>query len=1035
MTEFFADMPILTLIVKFMVASTVLLGTVWFLEKTKVINTPDLAELAWKLAIAGSFIALLPVGDWISTPITIQDARTSELARQFNEGRPLLSVALPGADAASEKGLPRNNAVPSKDLPDTILPQSETTSAGVSAPSNADSSQKLPDLPPAAPAYQGPVTNSETHIKTEEIQAVDFLEEMATLRTKDFVFLGWAVIAALAALTLTFAYMVAVKALGSRVRVTAEDEANRTLREICEKADIRHVPYLSRSSDLKSPVCLPRREICLPDWAFDDLPKEELRSLLAHEVGHMVRRDPLMLMFLQMLSRLFFFQPLFILARKRLTDLAELAADEWAARQLADARSVAAALYTCATKIHEDRQIQWGLAMAGNKSMLKTRVERLIGADSLPFQQSGRLAKGAVTVGVLAVTLGLPSIQFADALSAGHPQELVLSDWPMVMDQDAPALRQHWEELNRERTVALAQLDTVEQQELIKLKAKLGALGLDKNLKIAEPLKAIESLSVTQVVILDAVAREKTTLAPKEIEKIEALVEEANARAREHTMELSVKVQEIEEQFFTIAQEFEELGEREFLASSEWQAIISETEARRSEAAERVHAHAHKLASANEKFHRESDKEGIHHSIQSRDNSGNMVWSNNGYTVKASWEGEFRISDDDRRIEWVEQGGEVKLQTKGKGAKRSIRIENDGDGKLDVRYQINGKRQNLDKQTLDKDGERWLAKTLLVLLRGTGLNAEERVARMLKKSGPDAVIREMQQIESDYVVRLYSGHLVNQSHLTNRQINKLLTRLQRIDSDYELRLALTNLFQLDSIDSRVMPWVLNAAKTIDSDYELRLLLSPYLARFGVNDGTIKVVLDLAREMDSDYEMRLLLTQAMDDNTIGEKNLEKFVKIATSNIDSDYELRLLLSSVAGQYGRSEKATRLVVNALNEIDGDYERRLLLTMIVDEGAFDRGGWLAVIKAARDIDGDYEKRLALAAIKGRMPRDKKISAAYDAAVKSIDSDYERGLLTADKGKPESRKGDRKRANTLRSQTGAIITAPRRTTAEAIAN
>ncbi len=1030
MIDFFADMPILTLIVKFMVASTVLLGAVWLLEKTKIINTPDLAELAWKLAIAGSFVALLPVGDWVTSPITIDGERTTELARKFNESRPFLDEA-PSVSAdfrAADEQLVQQEITPLAD----IMQQSETTSAGLSSPSGADSSKRLPDVPSAAPAYQSPVTNSETHIKTEEIPAIGLWEEMATLRTKDFVFLGWAVIAALAAFTLTFAYMIAVKALGSRVRVTAEDEANRTLREICEKADIRHVPYLSRSSDIKSPVCLPRKEICLPDWAFDDLPKEELRSLLAHEVGHMVRRDPLMLMFLQMLSRLFFFQPLFILARKRLTDLAELAADEWAARQLADARSVAAALYTCATKIQENRQIQWGLAMAGNKSMLKTRVERLIGADTLPFEQSGRLAKGAVIAGVLAVTLGLPSIQFADALSTGHPyQELALSDWPMVMDQDAPALRQKWETLDRERTVALERLKTVEQQELAKLKMTLGELGLDKNLKITEPLKAVESLSGTQIVILDAVAREKTTLAPKEIEKIEALVEEANVRAREHTMALSVKVQQIEEQFFQIAQEFEELGESEFLASHDWQAVISETEARVAEAAARVQAQAEKLVFAGKESRRTSDKQGMRRSIQSDDRSGSMLWSSDGYTVNASWEGLFRLSEDDRRIEWIEPGGEVKLETKGNGAKRRIRIENDGDGKLEVRYQVNG----IKRQSLDKDGERWLAETLLVLIRGTGLNAEERVARMLKKSGPDAVIAEMQQINSDYVVRLYSSHLVDQSHLNNRQINKLLTRLQRIDSDYELRLALTKLFQLDSLDSRVMPRILIAAKTIDSDYELRLLLSPYLARFGVNDGTIKVVLDLAREMDSDYEMRLLLTQAMDDNTISEKNLEKFVRIATSNIDSDYELRLLLSSVADQYGRSKKATRLVVNALDEIGGDYERRLLLTMIVGEGSFDRGGWLAVIKAAKNIDGDYEKRLALAAIKGRMPRDKRVKDAYDAAVQSIDSDYERGLLTAGIEKPEIRKGNRKEANVLRSQAGAAVTVPVRITAEMTAN
>ena len=55
------DLPILALFLKFMLASTMLLGGVWLLEKIGVINSPDMSESAWKLAIFASFVALLPV--------------------------------------------------------------------------------------------------------------------------------------------------------------------------------------------------------------------------------------------------------------------------------------------------------------------------------------------------------------------------------------------------------------------------------------------------------------------------------------------------------------------------------------------------------------------------------------------------------------------------------------------------------------------------------------------------------------------------------------------------------------------------------------------------------------------------------------------------------------------------------------------------------------------------------------------------------------------------------------------------------------
>ena len=83
MFDILPDMPALTLLIKFMVASSVLLGSVWLMEKTRILNTPDLADMAWKLAIAGSFIALLPIGDWISRPITIEHEKTAALVREI----------------------------------------------------------------------------------------------------------------------------------------------------------------------------------------------------------------------------------------------------------------------------------------------------------------------------------------------------------------------------------------------------------------------------------------------------------------------------------------------------------------------------------------------------------------------------------------------------------------------------------------------------------------------------------------------------------------------------------------------------------------------------------------------------------------------------------------------------------------------------------------------------------------------------------------------------------------------------------------
>lgn len=903
MFDFIADLPFVSLFAKFMIASTVMMGAVWVFEKIRLINTPDLAELAWKLAVAGSFAALLPVGDWLSGPITIEHTPTAALVQSLDDGRPLKGLA-PKREAG--KAFVPDNDIPMQAIPKQAITVEDTTTPvfNLEGPegqtlgsATATTSTKTMAEMATGHEISMPETDSEDYTTTS------WLDDVADLSTKQLATLAWGFIALAAVAMLALAYRLAVKDLGSRTRVPAEHKANQTLREICSEVDIRHVPYLSRSSDIKSPICLPRREICLPNWAFDDLPHEELKSLLAHEVGHMLRRDPIMLMALQLLSRLFFFQPMFMLARRRLTDIAELAADEWAARQLADARAVATALFTCATKIQENRQIQWGLAMAGNKSMLKTRVERLIGAERLPFKNAGIAAKSGLTAGMVVLALGLPSIEFAEALNA----ETGLSeDW--VMDTEAA-------------------VDTAAIEEPFKTNTAMREMGL---------------------------SNVKGTL-------------------------------EVDGDNFT------------FMSDD-----------------------------GKKRGHRKGDSRSV--SISSSDDghmTGNMVWTENGHTIKAEWDGNFKLTRDERSVAEVDEGGELELETKGKGPRRRVRFEGD-DGKIETTYWVDG-----DRQALDADGQEWVAETLVTLIRETGLNAPQRVKRILKTDGVKGVLKEIDELESDYVTRIYATHLLSQTQLNEKEQLKLVDRLARLESDYEVRLALTAMMMEQKLSPKVMPVVLKAAKSIESDYELRLLLIPYLEKFGVNKQTMGVLIDLAKNMESDYEIRLLLTpfvvgseldndmmeelldvakgiesdyeqrlllsSIIHEKKLSKKNIESLAKIAKERIESDYELRMFMGSFIEQIKESEDATETLIDTLHRIDSDYERRQAILMIASYGKMSEKSWRGVIDAAAAIDSDYEKAETLLALRYLMPEGKeKLDEALKGAIEGIDSKYERERITA---------------------------------------
>lgn len=87
---------------------------------------------------------------------------------------------------------------------------------------------------------------------------------------------------------------------------------------------------LSTSPRCHSPMALGLCEICIPEWVGHDLEPLERRSVLAHELAHIARRDPLWQFVALLAARLLWPQPLNILVRRRLGELAEFACDDWA---------------------------------------------------------------------------------------------------------------------------------------------------------------------------------------------------------------------------------------------------------------------------------------------------------------------------------------------------------------------------------------------------------------------------------------------------------------------------------------------------------------------------------------------------------------------------------------------------------------------------------------------------------------------------------------------------------------------------------
>jgi HEAT repeat protein/beta-lactamase regulating signal transducer with metallopeptidase domain len=177
-----------------------------------------------------------------------------------------------------------------------------------------------------------------------------------------------------------------------------------TLADLQRTTGYRRRVRLTMARTISSPVALGLSEICVPELALTELGAEQQRSMLAHELAHLARRDSLWLAGASLIERVFFFQPLNRLARRELETTAEFLSDEWAMRKTGSAVSLAKCLATVAEWIQAS---PLGVPVAGlaeRRSLLVSRIARLL-EGRLPASPASRLGWAVLSILVVAATV------------------------------------------------------------------------------------------------------------------------------------------------------------------------------------------------------------------------------------------------------------------------------------------------------------------------------------------------------------------------------------------------------------------------------------------------------------------------------------------------------------------------------------------------------------------------------------------------------------------------------------------------------
>jgi HEAT repeat protein/beta-lactamase regulating signal transducer with metallopeptidase domain len=178
------------------------------------------------------------------------------------------------------------------------------------------------------------------------------------------------------------------RTIGSGPSVTAPDllRALDALRQsVRQPRSIR----LTSSDSCPVPIALAGRHIVLPRQFLEQFDADEQRAALAHEVAHVLRRDPAWRITAAIVERVLFFQPLNRIARIRMTESAEFLCDQWAVQHTGSPLALARCLSMVASWASSANNT-WAVgvsAMARSDSAMVRRVTQILNGPAAPSRR------------------------------------------------------------------------------------------------------------------------------------------------------------------------------------------------------------------------------------------------------------------------------------------------------------------------------------------------------------------------------------------------------------------------------------------------------------------------------------------------------------------------------------------------------------------------------------------------------------------------------------------------------------------------
>lgn len=378
--------------------------------------------------------------------------------------------------------------------------------------------------------------------------------------------------------------------------------------------------------------------------------------------------------------------------------------------------------------------------------------------------------------------------------------------------------------------------------------------------------------------------------------------------------------------------------------------------------------------------------------------------------------GDVHFNDDETDVKSMSADGFFSYEESYGFTGRRYQAMMDSSGQIVRRYMVDGR-----EKPVDGDAQAWLRAILPDLLRDSGIDAPERVRRILKKGGAPAVLAEIAKIHSDGTKYSYIRELVPIGNLNTDQFQSLLRVVRGMGSDGE-KAAVLSFLSPYTLKDGLRDYTFEAVKTINSDGEKHRVLTKFIqqdssratlidaARAAVNinsDGEKAAVLvDLAPRLRGNTDLPHPFFRAAETiNSDGERarvlmaviasageqhdTLAEALRVARS-MNSDGEKALVLVHADAYWKDDDLVRQAYFDTTRSIQSDGEKARVLTSLIGRGGLSDHTLIDLIHCAAGINSDGEKARVLVAVANHSTGKSNVRDEIKIAAKSIHSDGE---------------------------------------------